>query len=549
LKLCFKDSDFENINFIKRIFSNELKAKQSLLSILGEGSDEYNKELYKILKELLSDKIRYFYCLVQYFFVNKNKLLIIVLDNCDKRSRDEQLLMFEVANWLKDSFDLMVFLPLRESTYDLYKNEPPLDTVIKDLVFRIDPPLLIHVIQKRIDYALKEIECNVEGFVYFLQNGIQIKCKRSEIGNYLRSILHTLFQNDFFKKLLIGLTGRNIRKGLEIFLDFCKSGHLKEDIIFKMRTTEVAFKIPNHIISRVILRGTRLYYDENYSYIKNIFSSSEEDNVPDPFVRISILSWLRSRQRIPGPSNIKGYHRTSDLVDALKNIGHNFETIIREMKFLQSENCIISESQENKFNLDNLICITSAGIVLLDLISNIDYLSTVSEDTYFRDNETAKKIADNILGKGDEAPLSKRITIENASYLIDYLKTYKQKYWFSTLSAIENEDYVIDSVLDESWNLINRAKEKDVHFIESSELLKRYPVGSLHSGIIVSIQPYGLIVQIGLNASGLVHTSVFNDEHSIDDYEVGDEVEVEILDLEQEKKKFSLKLNKREYDV
>lgn len=44
---------------------------------------------------------------------------------------------------------------MRDNTYDLYRDEPPLDTVIKDLVFRIDPPDLLKVIQARLDYLVR----------------------------------------------------------------------------------------------------------------------------------------------------------------------------------------------------------------------------------------------------------------------------------------------------------------------------------------------------------------------------------------------------------
>jgi hypothetical protein len=534
--------DFDDIEFIKQVFWKEVKAKKSLLSMLGENSPEYNKELYNLLKELLADKEKFLNNLIQHLFVGRNKLLIIVLDNCDKRNRDEQLLMFEVANWLKGTFNIMVFLPIRETTYDLFKNEPPLDTVIKDLVFRIDPPLLINVIQSRIEFALREIDKTQEDFVYFLPNGAKVACKRTEIGNYLRSILHTLFQNDFFKKLLIGLTGRNIRKGLEIFLDFCKSGHLKEDIIFRMRTTSPAYQIPNHLISRVVLRGKRLFYDESSSHVKNIFSSNPDDSIPDPFIRISILNWLKERQRIPGPSKVKGYHKTSDLESTMQSLGHQKDAIVREIEFLLFENHIISESQENTYNLENLICITSTGIVLLDLLRNIDYLATVSEDTFFRINEKAQNIADIISGKSDTTPMSKRATLENAGLLLDYMLDYKNKYWFSPDIAINNIENKIDSTLADCINLINKAQDGDIYFLQIDDLMKQYPVGSKHEGVIVSIQDYGLMIQIGLNAAGLVHISNFSNHERIEDFEVGDYLEVEILNIDEDRKKFSLKI-------
>lgn len=536
------DIDFNNIDFIKQVFWKELKAKKSLLSILGEDTPEYNKELFNLLKELLANKENYLGNLIQFLFTSRNKLLIIVLDNCDKRNRDEQLLMFEVANWLKGTFNIMVFLPLRETTYDLFKNEPPLDTVIKDLVFRIDPPLLINVIQSRIEFALREIDMIQADFVYYLPNGAKVVCKRAEIGNYLRSILHTLFQNDFFKKLLIGLTGRNIRKGLEIFLDFCKSGHLKEDVIFKMRTASPAYQIPNHLISRVVLRGKRLFYDESSSHIKNTFSSNPDDSIPDPFIRISILTWLKERQRMPGPSKVKGYHKTSDLESSMQSIGHQKDAIVREIEFLLFENHIISESQENTYDLENLICITSTGIVHLDLLKNIDYLATVSEDTLYRINEKAQNIANIISGRNDTTPMSKRATLENAGILINYMIEYKSKYWFSPDIAISNSDNVIDITLSECSSFIKRAQEGDTYFIQVDELLKQYPIGSKHEGVIVSIQDYGLMIQMGLNATGLVHISNFSKEDRIEDFEVGDYFEVEVLDIDEDRKKFSLKI-------
>ena len=63
---------------------------------------------------------------------------------------------------------------------------------------------------------------------YYLDNGMQVSYPSEDEIYYLKSILKSLFQNDFFKKLISGLAGRNIRKRIEIFLDFCKSGHITD---------------------------------------------------------------------------------------------------------------------------------------------------------------------------------------------------------------------------------------------------------------------------------------------------------------------------------
>ncbi|SDR79311.1 S1 RNA-binding domain-containing protein [Winogradskyella sediminis] len=535
--------DFNELSFIKKVFHKEIKAKSSVLGLLGEGSTEYNKELYNIIKSLKDDNETFLKALIQYLFINKNILPIIVLDNCDKRTRDEQLLMFDVANYIKNNFNVMVVLPLRETTFDLYKNEPPLDTVIKDLVFRIDPPLLVNVIKKRIEYALRELSENQKDFNYSLSNGLIVKCKSEDVSNYLKSILHTLFQNDFFRKLMIGLTGRNIRKGLEIFLEFCKSGHLSEDEILKMRTSQNSYEVPNHLITRILLRGKREYYDESSSRIKNIFSSDTGDTLPDPFIRLSILHWLKERQRVPGPTKVKGYHKTIDLEKYLISIGHLQKTVKREIEFLLFENCIISESQDSKYDSDNLISITSSGIILLELLNNIDYLATVSEDTFFRNIEKSQIIANNMTGKSRFSPMSKQASLNNADTLLKYLKNYKNEFWFTPEPTLAVNDKFISSSLTKGLGIIQRSKTNDPTYIDVEILKSNHPIDSIQEGLIVSIQHYGIFVELGLNATGLIHISNLEGIDFLEHYEVGDRIDVRILELNEQKGKFSLALD------
>lgn len=63
-----------------------------------------NRELYKILNEAIRNVDSYLEALL--FFIKENyaKIPIVVLDNCDKRNKGEQLLMFEVAQWLRAQY-------------------------------------------------------------------------------------------------------------------------------------------------------------------------------------------------------------------------------------------------------------------------------------------------------------------------------------------------------------------------------------------------------------------------------------------------------------
>lgn len=201
LKKIYNQLDFADLATIRKLYHEEiLEFEKGPALLLNVGSDTYNLELFRFLTSLQSDKPKTLLCFLRFLCLSRGKYPIIILDNCDKRNRDEQLLMFQVANWLKNTFPCLVFLPMRDVTFDLHKKEPPLDTVIKDMVFRIDPPTLESVLYQRFKFATRQIKGDNNLLSYRLPNGIKVEYKREEQLVYLDSILKSLFQNHQFKK-------------------------------------------------------------------------------------------------------------------------------------------------------------------------------------------------------------------------------------------------------------------------------------------------------------------------------------------------------------
>lgn len=201
----------------------------------------YNQELFKLLNSKAQNTTAYLECLISYFKDQHGLFPIIVLDNCDKRNKDEQLLMFQVAQWLRTTFKCIVLLPMRDSTYDQYKDEAPLDTVVKDLVFRIDPPDLLKVIQARLDYIVRITSQPYS--TYVLQNGMNVSIKKTELIDYFKCIMLAIRGNRMISDVFYRLSDRNTRKGIQLFEDFCKSGHTSSDDIFMIRTIQMIFLI------------------------------------------------------------------------------------------------------------------------------------------------------------------------------------------------------------------------------------------------------------------------------------------------------------------
>lgn len=537
--------DFSALETIKKIYSRELSLlEKGRASLFSKDSDRYREIIFDEISMLQKDIVATLAGIINLVHKGTNKLLVIVLDNCDKRNRDDQLLMFEVASWLKSSFACMVFLPLRDTTYDQYRNEPPLDTVIKDLVFRIDPPLLEKVIYARLNYALREIDNQSAKFTFHLSNSMKVECARSEVGVYLKAIIASLFQDQLFRRIITGLAGRNIRKGLEILLDFCKSGHIGADEILKIRTSVGEYKIPNHVIAKILLKGKRKYYGDIESNIKNLFSSDDGDDLPDPFVRIAILQWLKNRWREIGPNRIVGFHQTSQLIGDLQKAGHAEQRIMKELGALVSAGCIFSETQTNVLDYRDLISIAPSGQIHLDLLRNVNYLSAISEDVLFRENQVAKQIADNIVGRGKYRSDSRQTVISNGMLLINYLAGYQEKFLLGQAKVLANAKAADAFDIGELKELLDNLFVNDGVLRNANIMELEHPLGSEIEGQIVSMQDYGFFVEFGLHGSGLVHKSNFTQANLevVDLLEVGDWILVKVLRYAADKGRFDLEL-------
>lgn len=537
IKDYYKDVDFDSLDTIQKLYKHEIDKFDKVAKLLLKDEEKYNTELYNKIQTYLNDDDITLDSLIENFLIKDYKTLIIVLDNCDKRTLDEQLFMFEVANWIKERIKAIVFLPLRDTTYDHHRTEKPLDTVIKDLTFRITPPSLEKIIYSRFKYASRLSENSDSGH-YFLPNGMTVSYPKEDELYYLKSLLSSLFQNAFFKKLMAGLAGSNIRYGIELFLDFCKSGHISESEIFKINQKKGNHKLPYHIISRVFFRSDRVYYKDESSKIKNLFFSDPKDNVANPFIRIHILNWLQQKMHEKGESGVKGFHSVQKLLTELMAVGCEEERLKLELLTLLRQRLIISESQDTEQYQDNdLISINSSGTIHLDLLYNIDYLSTCSEDTWIDLEAEAQKILINLAGKGTSSHLSLTSVMENAKTLIEFLQRY-----------YENNYQVYDNYIDNYTALpldFERAKE----LIESSRYKTKmvenvqFKKGEVKKVVVNNITRYGIFVSFEESEKvGYLRKELIPDPDFEMNYNIGDKIDVEIICFNDTHQKYEVKL-------
>lgn len=543
-KESMPEVDFEDLDIIKKVYGNECsKFRKGIGKFYEENSTKYNEEFAKFLMQHLEDPHLETVNYVKYTCNNRQKLSVIVLDNCDKKNRDEQLLMFQASQWLQKEFKSLVILPLRDETYDNHRFEPPLDTLLKDMVFRIEPPLFQHVLTNRINLALKNLGNGSKGVLnYRLPNGFQVNYPKSEQSFYLISILKSLFEHDrFARRLIVGLAGRNVRKALEMFLEFCNSAYISDDYILRIRKDEGKYVLPVHLVATVLLRMNRRYYDGDHSFVKNIFNASNDDVKPDYLSRFLILKWLKIRHKDKGDARVVGYFKKETIKKDLVCYCLSIEIIDREIDYLLKANCIIAEHLNTESCLDeDLIKLSPAGFVHLEMIENVNYLAALSEDTYFPDRLTAEHIVSKVKNNIGYH-LHVQTTLDNAQIFVNFINEERDSIKQMTQSYIEDEQ--ISKLLDlgeiqQSIDRVRKSRSNDPWF----DLDKRLQRGSKHIVGIVNIIRSGALVEFSSGVIGLIGKN--ENRVDINTLDLGDRVEVSIRWVDVVQRRMGLKFEK-----
>lgn len=509
-ELAYPDLDFESLETLRKLYSIEINRFNK-----GEGQllngDEYNRELYRVIKDAKAKLHDTSLAYTRYCGTERGKLIVIVLDNCDKRTLPEQLLMFQAAQWLQTEFRALIILPLREETYDNYRDRPPLDTALKDMVFRIEPPLFNYVLHSRVQLVLKEmIKSNGNNTLsYSLPNGFTVEYGKDERSYYLTSIVNSIFVHDAqIRRMIVGLSGRNIRRALEIFLEFCTSGHITEGEFLKIRQSEGRYALPLHIVTRVLLRLNRRFYDSDNSYLKNVFSTARDDDRANYFTRYAILRWYFSNFNASGPTGLKGYFPLSELKSSLVKFGFSPDVITREVDYLLQGQCLISEDfRDSGITDEDLLRLSSAGFVHLDMLANISYLAAIAEDTLFSDEALARRISERM--GSVQSQYNKEMVSSNAKELVEYLEKHRKNISGFSGEFITGDEYNALTDISPAVEVVKQFNEK-LRDPVWADFESKYSSGDVVSGVVNGrVAKYGIFVNIDGSdkIKGLIHKS------------------------------------------
>ncbi len=425
---AYSSNDVDTLSFdnLCRYFSPDIASRKAgVYKLLYENNtQEYELKLSDDLKQWSDDPIKLSSGIIRYYAKDKSIPVIVVFDNVDRRDRDQQLQIFQSVQWFRHKNKCFTVLSLRDETFDAYKDQPPLDAFLKPFAFRITAPSFITVARKRLELALEHLTKNAKKTQTFtLSNGATVTYPSDNIGRYLMAIYISIFNpKRNIRVILEALSGRNIRRALEMFTEILMSGYLPEQLLLSMSEGSKRH-IPEWQIIKILMRTNYKYYAEGHGYIANIFDVPEDSGTANNFLMVEILDYLASNRKKHTGFKLEGYYHVPDVIEAHSHHGYSTEDMMWALEKCLNHGLITADHQRSKnITFDDYVKISAAGFYHIRYLSKrTEYLANVAMDTFFSDREKAKRITN--IDSDRRSHAQERLAILR-SYLDDERKIY-----------------------------------------------------------------------------------------------------------------------------
>ena len=386
--------DWFELESLNRIFSTELKRlNKGALSVIQDKSERerlISNELFKLSSDRRTLALR----LARYLTETMHRPLIIAFDNVDRRESDQQLKIFQAAQWFRRETRAFSLLTLRDVTFERYKNEPPLDAFAQINNFYIRPPRFSLVLQKRlalaIEYGLKDLE-EIEQST---SSGLRIRYSKDQLGLFLQNVYDALFVGENqVGRIVDALAERNVRDALGMFARILASGHFNADEVIGIGLG-AGTKIEHELLIKILMRADYRLYSDDVGFIHNIFWSSSDHFTGNLFLTPEILGFF-AQDSASGSDKIAGYWRVEELLADLTGMGFEESEIRDGVAALLKWKMLAFDGEETDSPQDrDRIKITPSGFIHLKAMPYfIEYLSAVSVLCALRD-DVARRIAD-----------------------------------------------------------------------------------------------------------------------------------------------------------
>jgi hypothetical protein len=107
--------------------------------------------------------------------------------------------------------------------------------------------------------------------------------------------------------VLEALSGRDVRRALEMFSRILMSGHLDERRVTGTMLGTVEFVIAESLIVRILMKTDYMFFLEGHGFVSNIMYADPEWKRPSNLLVVEALHLLVSRRKQRGDLGIQGF--------------------------------------------------------------------------------------------------------------------------------------------------------------------------------------------------------------------------------------------------
>jgi hypothetical protein len=273
--------------------------------------EEYERKLVEQLEAAIANKVDHLRACIRHISRGQKKQVVIFIDNADQRTLEVQQEAFLVAQELAKTWDALVFIAARPSTFHQSRRSGTLSAYPQRII-TISPPRPELVLERRLVFALEMAEGRLP-----VEKLHGVSLKLDAIALFLRALLESLRTSPEIKEFLSNITAGNIRQIIEFVTRFVGSANVNSDRIIEIMRVGGRYHIPLHEFQKAAILGEYAHYDPESSLAFNLF----DVRYPDPsehFLPLLILAYLN----YDSPArNREGFIETSRLIDEMQRHG------------------------------------------------------------------------------------------------------------------------------------------------------------------------------------------------------------------------------------
>ncbi|MBX2906931.1 MAG: hypothetical protein KF744_12885 [Taibaiella sp.] len=365
----YRNSDRETL---LSIFKSEFDVfERQILVGLEPKSETYQELVRGFIKEKTSD-VKLFCEKISLKWKDKNKALVIFIDNMDQLPPELQDVCFLTAGEIADRLSCLVIVSMREERYFNAKSRGVLDAY-ENPGFHLSSPVIPEVVVKRIDYILQKLgESTDPDMDYGIKSGSELATLVSFFNICRNQLIRKTSPLSYFLRYA---THGDVRQALEFFKGFLTSGYTNISEMAPIQ--DWVFQV--HQVVKPMMIPERFFYDEAKSKIPNLFQL-RNDTESSHFTGLRILNVLHNRSgdiSSNGFIDVKYLIQNFDTKYDAKNDCINHLSLFLEKGIVEANNRLEKYSDE----IDQ-IKITALGNYIFEfLVYNFAYVDLVSLDT------------------------------------------------------------------------------------------------------------------------------------------------------------------------